>query len=816
MASKRKNDQSDENTSRNRKKLRVADARTIAVQSAESAAGGTNAAAGPSSRAASQFDSMKGLPTVLDVEKFTEARAFEIDAMQTAMKNASASSTHRAWQMLPRHLRRRAASHDVRRVPLRLREKARAEMDPVRRKALGRSIPKRGKGKQISRTEAFLKRQRDKTWLETHIWHAKRMKMENLWGYRLAVQPTEKSFRPSHRAAVHGSILHDASYYSLIEIKGSEVIIKSLLEMCCDPQGPGIKRCMTGARVLDSHIYKPGRYPFDLIAPVTVLWMPVAAGDPIKPPKKTVLRSSSNSKKSKRQDKGEQGGPSTAQTPPSAGDRVVWVRCHPAVHDTIFTALQTSASLSLQSAKQQDQSKHYEIEIADLRGQVNVFEIMGPKSSQVIKGALSPANDDKREEFKKFWSSLTDLQTTASLPRGMVVGFKVLDPRLKFPPKNARPQSNESGLPTSSPDFSFPTSILAQSQIWDEEKRNGLKKPRYKKKDLDERRSKNLVPGQGLNPLRQDDRIPVLLIQRSIENTASSNSALHGWTLILPAGWAMPFLSSLIFTGTRVAGQRERKTQAFEAGTAYFPRDYPFTDFYEQFAEERADEEKGSWERKPPAKRPNFEKLQTKSPWKPDWDVVLGIANSSRSTSDMVPTQRENNAPAGDADRHVIPWLLRGADVPAMLDNAFKIFNHTAAVLAEINRLRAKRFLDALGPSTRAEDLWKGALVSVKLNMRRKGAPSDLAIIYRIEDAEAKQLMDVTTKKTRMIEHDPSTEIEISQATPSPASVIGYVTSGNFSLSRGHSFAIGAVPVAQFFNLQQQAQRLGNLDLLEG
>jgi hypothetical protein len=40
----------------------------------------------------------------------------------------SESGTQRAWQALPRHLRRRAASHDVRRVPLRLREKARAEV----------------------------------------------------------------------------------------------------------------------------------------------------------------------------------------------------------------------------------------------------------------------------------------------------------------------------------------------------------------------------------------------------------------------------------------------------------------------------------------------------------------------------------------------------------------------------------------------------------------------------------------------------------------------------------------------------------------
>lgn len=40
----------------------------------------------------------------------------------------SSASTHRAWQELPRKLRRRAASHDVRRVPARLRGKARAEV----------------------------------------------------------------------------------------------------------------------------------------------------------------------------------------------------------------------------------------------------------------------------------------------------------------------------------------------------------------------------------------------------------------------------------------------------------------------------------------------------------------------------------------------------------------------------------------------------------------------------------------------------------------------------------------------------------------
>jgi len=38
--------------------------------------------------------------------------------------------------------------------------------------------------------------------------------------------------------------------------------------------------------------------------------------------------------------------------------------------------------------------------------------------------------------------------------------------------------------------MAFPAAILAQSEIWDEEKRSVLQKPTYKKKDLDVRRSK--------------------------------------------------------------------------------------------------------------------------------------------------------------------------------------------------------------------------------------------------------------------------------------------------------------------------------------
>ena len=49
----------------------------------------------------------------------------------------------------------------------------------------------------------------------------------------------EKAYRPSHRASIQDAIMHDASYYSLAEIKGPEILLTTMLEMSCDPQGPG-------------------------------------------------------------------------------------------------------------------------------------------------------------------------------------------------------------------------------------------------------------------------------------------------------------------------------------------------------------------------------------------------------------------------------------------------------------------------------------------------------------------------------------------------------------------------------------------------
>ena len=265
-----------------------------------------------------------------------------------------------------------------------------------------------------------------------------------------------------------------------------------------------------------------------------------------------------------------------------------------------------------------------------------------------------------------------------------------------------------------------------------------------------------LIPGIALKAERNDDRVPVLLIQRSVENPSlsqdaqsprlTSTTALHGWTLIVPQGWGMPFFSSLTYTGTRTGGQRERQTQSFEAGCTHFPRDFPCTPAYADYAADRADAERDAWTRRPPAKRPNYDALGTRSPWCADWPIVLGLAPSPgpEETEEFVDTQRAPPAspaaaPGGPKEGECEPWLLRGPDVPVILRAVASMLSPAPGLLAHLNQARAKRKLAPLAASTKAEEVLRGALVQVSVALCARGCPDDLAAIYRLEDGEVRE-----------------------------------------------------------------------------
>ena len=67
---------------------------------------------------------------------------------------------------------------------------------------------RRKRRKPSNLRQEYMKRQHDnKVWLETHIWHAKRMKMVPQWGYSLAERSCNKGVRVNYRFMKKGSLI---------------------------------------------------------------------------------------------------------------------------------------------------------------------------------------------------------------------------------------------------------------------------------------------------------------------------------------------------------------------------------------------------------------------------------------------------------------------------------------------------------------------------------------------------------------------------------------------------------------------------------
>ncbi|CAG8717781.1 17880_t:CDS:10, partial [Cetraspora pellucida] len=408
-------------------------------------------------------------PRTINAIDFAEARAFEINAMNDALERARKTRNTNVIQCLPRHLRRRAASHNVKRLPVRLRKQATEEM--MKDNTAPKNPNRRKKRRPGSLADEYKRRQGTKRWLETHIWHAKRMKMTELWGHKLAEYPNEKSIKSSYRASQHLSIIHDASYFGWIQISGSQSVIIKLLNNVTDPSLPSIgsERYLNGKRQCSTFLYHYLMYPTHIIAPVNLIWKPTSIID------------------------------TSAEDNKVTRHVLIWI--HGCAFDEAFEAL----NMAIEKMKLQ-----YEISISNLQDEFLMFELTGPRSTALLQEVLDIAdsastysasgsniessldvstsvNPDTEilevkkacinSEAHKAWTTLRDLRSSASLPPGVVLGLTVFDPRLRFP-KKVPPRTSQIS-PSSSVALqnllvNWPDNI-ANCDIWDEKCRNHLK-----------------------------------------------------------------------------------------------------------------------------------------------------------------------------------------------------------------------------------------------------------------------------------------------------------------------------------------------------
>ncbi|PWW72740.1 POPLD-domain-containing protein [Tuber magnatum] len=563
-----------------RKRAKLQDVRTIAVQNTEQA-----------------------LKTgELDVPAFIKSREFEIEALQNAMKASKESSNKRAFQIVPRDMRRRTASHNVKRVPTRLRPRATREMQSDNtptgsarrrkpsgslrfRKETARKLQTMAKKKDITarilakipgsrRTEnvlrqppraqtKFRKRQKHKTWLPTHVWHAKRAKMIVRWRFAVAETPTDKSHRVAHRASgMRGCIAWDESYFSTVMLRGKERGIKEVMKALCPKDGnPMSKKVVAGARASDTFIYRAGRYPLGLVAPVKIIWCVPEDPEDLREERM----------------------------------RKLLIRVHPSAFLELWEVLLPIA-------------KPLKVTVEDLRFEIGSIEITGPDATNSLLAVLNPADATDGDSPSGVWRNLRGLTNPSSLPLGACLSFDVLDPRLRDPPRLPEDKRKFEEIQETIFKVTSTWSIdrtQPPSPLFSREARAAAVKSQSSQKRINKRKGE-AVPGEHPSPLPTDPRIPIVLLATRRSSTEKGVSgAIGSWTILLPWKWVQPVWYGIVHSGSNVkfGGLDELRQINYENSNRHFPDDFPGTKA--GMAEElrKGVERKEWWDKRPKGKR---------------------------------------------------------------------------------------------------------------------------------------------------------------------------------------------------------------------
>ncbi|KAE8348808.1 ribonucleases P/MRP protein subunit POP1-domain-containing protein [Aspergillus coremiiformis] len=826
-----------------RKRAKTFDARTLAAQSTESALSATGE---------------------LDVAAYLEAREFEIRALESGMQRSKAALTSRAFQQVPRSLRRRTASHNVKRVPSRLRARAKREMmednTPTvtarRRKPTelmrirletarrlqnlnSKTKAKRAHSKakrdkdQKSQEDAgshsfdiapripkikknklshphppeskFKKRQRGKTWLPTHMFHAKRAHMttskDALWRFAIPLSPTEKSYRPFHRAkGARGAVAWDMSYMSTIQLEGTEDALESVLRSVGvdgeDVWGPKGKKWRVGTRSLQVWTYgcDGQRNP---IAPVTLVRCAEEKSGDVEMVNADNVNSAENSNVKKDRKK-------------------LFIRVHPSAFLQLWNEL-------LEVSKRQNPP----VMIEDLRFEIGSIDITGPGSTEALISVLRPVVPNENDKSPKgacaTWDSLLGVSNPSSLPRNALLAFSVSDPRLNFPHKTLRPPSSDTAMQDLAIALSSwaPDHTQTAPSLFDRRARLAAVRQLPSQKAINRRRTE-AGPGRLPTPRDSDPQIPVMLLATRPRAQSTDSNAPGSWTVLLPWKCVLPVWYALIYYtlssggNPRFGGLKEQQQLAFEAGEPWFPGDFPGTRAGWEWGLREREQAKKEWERRPKGRRVEFDSLDLGAGqkgefgrgWACDWeklirgdkipfasDVSEMVGKPKAETKNITPQDGKDGtlADAGPplSIHHLQPTQADRAvkDQNAVVDNSalatVRVFLSSRGTL--LPRARIYRL-----PTTNQElrHKWLSSTSVKPSKMDDTTTHAQISLVTN-DDPQQRLAASLLSAQSDMNSHQEHLPLPVEE------DLIGFVTSGNYNLSAGKCTGIGSIQMSK-------------------
>ncbi|KAF9737880.1 hypothetical protein PMIN06_004280 [Paraphaeosphaeria minitans] len=756
----------------------------------------------------------------INLKAFLNSHRNEIKSLENAMRAAKKGLSRRAFQDVPREMRRRTASHNPQRVPKRLRARARQEAaednTPVSRGTSGSGV---GKGKKkwlrkegieksrkrweerkkrrkekddngasdamegvevqvdttatkevVKKTKAkfavlatpetppsrFRRRQKNKTWLPTHVWHTKRARMtpptDPLWRFAIPLAPAGKAYRLTHRAAtLRGALAWDVSYMSTISLEGVEASILGVLQglhfSCEGEEDPWqdrgkAKKWRHGSRVWEGWLYEREAKTPQRVASVTVIWCVAEQG---------------------------------------STKRKAFIRVHPCAFLQLWNDV-------IRIAKVQKPS----VNVEDLRFEIGSIEIMGPGAAESLCSILHPASQPDGHSPQSIWPALADITDPGVLPPGALLSFPICDSRLRDPPRTSqRAQDAESETAFMGILANWPVDASqTASALFSRNARLAAARSLPSQKSINRRKSTDGDFGAYPSPRATDPQIPMLLY---------TSKQSKSWTVLLPWKCVMPVWRGLmrypLSTGgnPRFGGLKERRQVDFERSVPSFPFDFPGCDAGWGWELQERAARQHEWTRRPKGKRiewstidlGNGRKGELGDPWACDWERLRkkdGEDADMTGTEDQLPTSPFRQLPSRDARA-----LLAGKPVPS--------------------------------PSTSAPHLF-----TVKLSMATRGTPTACARIYRLPSSNPAlrtawlsllpSSSSTRNKKTpvRTTISDqplPSRDLALSllqpqcktngppkagdpdyPLVPDEEDLIGFVTTGNYNLAEGMPTAV--------------------------
>ncbi|KXT18868.1 hypothetical protein AC579_3551 [Pseudocercospora musae] len=783
----------------------------------------------------------------VDVDKFVKAREYEIRALEEGMARSKKALTTRAFQQVPKELRRRTASHNTKRVPKRLQKRAKVEMvadntpavtarrrKPTRHtrlrletakklRALGvkhrkaskkdddekvtvRPMQRAKDGKVIEGTaiktrapkvkkarlaEApppkakFRKRQMNKTWLPTHMFHAKRARMtppkEALWRFAIPLTPTAKCYRPTHRAANdRGALAWDVSYTSTIGLEGQQRSIEGMLKALHvdeDLWTRNGEKWRSGSRAWDGFVFER-EAPHRPIAPVTVIWSP---------PHDSTNEGEGLSKRK----------------------RKVLLRVHPSAFLQLWEEILRLGKV----AKPQ-------VSVEDLRFEIGSIEVTGPGATEALLGALWPSPCQEGSvghasgSAEKTWTSLAGLTNISLIPVNVVLGLDVQDPRLHHPPRTITlPTTADEQMklleltaswPVDAP--SVPFSLLARQP------RIVASSSLPSQKAINRRKS-FAAPGQYPEAASTDPRIPT-----TIYSTSSGDRRQASWIVLLPWKAVQPIWYGVIYyplsTGgqPRFGGLDEKRQLCFEAGKPWFPGDFPGTKAGWEWEKQERKRREDEWKRRPKSKRitwnavklANGKKGEIGSGWACHWERLI-------------------NGPAQATQADTKEGVDSAAAAAQTYDNTFETNMAAAATCIEPPKLTyLPRFKASACLSTATlPPTLPNPLITISLTCLSKGTPQHCARIYRLPSSNpdlrnswlSLHPQNHAKPKSPHLPKLPKdapphiVQRRLAQSLLEPArageenypevpdeeDLIGFVTTGNLNLAEGRGTGVGSI-----------------------